>query len=76
MALNWRWDGEGPHQKYCPRAFLENALCGCRKSSRNDTHVVPAAEDHDSSSGCWCFPSPVDRDQDGDIVWLHKEIEA
>lgn len=42
-----------------------------------DVHVIPDTEEgHVLSSTCFCEPRFVDGNEDGNIVWTHREMRS
>lgn len=76
MAVNWAYDEGVIHQGQCPRAYMPDRECLCMESTRNSVHVTPAFDNstHQLDESCPCFPSIINYDKDGELVWLHQVI--
>ena len=46
------------------------------RSKEDDVHVMPNhGPEHECSSACWCEPEVEFVADNGNTVWLHKELQ-
>lgn len=45
------------------------------ESEDEDAHVMPTEREHTCGADCWCEPEVVFVADNGNQVWLHKEVQ-